>query len=511
MLKFKQFISEYLNDNQRERVNSWLPDKESGRIYSPKAEQISGHIIPEGQHSITIPAVAHTMRAVHSHLDTHGYTNHDYASGTTTDNHGRQVSIGKALEKTKAPDQLKNDYANDDRENAKDLEKHDIVISRHPYHVAEASTNKPWKSCAGLTKSGGFCRYGGGAAARVLKNEIEEGTHVAYLVPKLKKGEESSNSFPDIQKRIDKAKGRIYLKPHSSKSGHTVLSPEDKVYQKEGKGKNLGFLRSVQQFSSTAFPMKNGEIYHKNNNVYDDDGSSGTPKFNTSDESVDKIMKSDDLNARHYLRTSKHLNSDQLHKLIDYHDDPVHDKYALTDLARNPNIRKPHIDKLLNRNIPEVNNALAFYPKLHRSHIDHLINTGDSNTHLNLINNSNKDLLTKDHLHSIIDKALESENADTEKGEARKLTPEKMQNIYNSNNHGNILKWVINHSSIDSSHIDKLMKSNNPALHGALIAKDKLSDDHLKHIRDKWQDVDLPHLWQHPSERADNFLAHRNS
>ena len=251
MLRFKQFISEVLNQAQRDKVNTWLPDKESGLIYSPKAEEISKHIIPEGRHHIVIPAVAHTMRAVHAHLDANGYTNHNYAQGTTTDKHGREISIGKALERTKADDQLRNDFANDDRENAEHLEKHDIVISRHPHHVAEGSTNKPWKSCAGLTATGRFCSYGQGAAARKLPEEIRQGTHVAYLVPKLKPGEEQDDSFQGAQNRIDQAIGRIYLKPHKSDSGHEVLVPENKVYQKKRKGqiegKNLGFLRSLLQ------------------------------------------------------------------------------------------------------------------------------------------------------------------------------------------------------------------------------------------------------------------------
>jgi hypothetical protein len=510
MLRFKQFITEYLNPAQRDKVNSWLPDKESGRIYSPKAESISGHIMPEGQHAITIPAIAHTMRAVHGHLDQHGYTNHNYAAGTTTDKHGRTVNIGKALEKTKASDQLKNDFANDDRENAVDLENHDIVISRHPHHVAEASTNKGWKSCAGLTATGRFCRYGGGAAARKLPKEIEHGTHVAYLVPKLKQGEESSNSFPDIQKRIDKAKGRIYLKPHhSEQSEHTVLEPEDKVYQREStgkaKGKNLGFLKSVVNFSRQNFPMNAGESYRKNTNVYDDDASSGRPKFNTSDESIEKILKSDDPRIKSELRGSKDLTADQLHKLIDYHDHPQYDKVGLEELSRNSNLDKSHIDKLLSKNISSVNSTLALKKNLHKSHVDHLVNSNDSRVIQNLIGNDNKKMLSREHLHRIVDNALSDEKAHFERGKKAGATEQETHIMLGYSDPRKTLRNLGSQHNLDQAHIDKIVThSNNPYTHADLLnhankglypkANELISDDHLKSIHDKWKDTDFSHV-----------------
>ena len=157
------------------------------------------------------------------------------------------------------------------------LEKHDIILSRHPYHVAESSTNKPWKSCATLTASGRPCSYGGGAAAKKLPDEIKHGTHVAYLVPKLKPEEKEDDSFNGAQSRIDNATARVLLKPHKSEqSGHTILVPENKVYQKQKsgsyEGKNVGFLRSLEHFTNKHFKMKEGEVYKKNSHVYDDDG-----------------------------------------------------------------------------------------------------------------------------------------------------------------------------------------------------------------------------------------------
>lgn len=522
MLRFKQFILEYLNDAQRDKVNSWLPDKKSGRIYSPKAEQISGHIMPEGQHSIVIPAVAHTMRDVHAHLDKHGYTGHDYTSGTTTDRHGRRVSIGGVLEKTKADQKLINDFANDDRMNAADLENHDIIISRHPHHVAEGSTNKPWTSCAGLTKSGRFCRYGDGAAARKLEDEIREGTHVAYLVPKLKEGEESSNSFPDIQKRIDKAKARVFLKPHHSRAympdDHVVLEPEDKVYDKSNQGKNLGLLKTLKKFTGENFKKQPGKLYYKNAKVYDDDSSAGTPKFDTSDESVDALMKSDDPRVKSELRISRDLSADQLHKLIDYHDHPDHDLQGIAELASNKNLNKTHIDKLLGRNIERVNNILIANHKLNKSQIDGLI--GNSDYHFSLVN-SRKNKLSADHLHKVLDSALEEEKNTINRANARatergiQQNNEELHNIIRNGAHHYTMRDLARHSSFDSSHFDKLLQSNDPVLHSFAIQDNpqKITNDQAEAISNKWKDTDFSHFNQfyNPKSQADDLLKSRKA
>ncbi len=518
MLRFKQFIKEYLNPAQRDKVNSWLPDKESGRIYSPKAEEISGHIIPEGRHHIVIPAIAHTLRAVHGHLDKHGYTNHDYVYGTTTDKHGRQVSIGKALERTKAPEQLKNDYANDDKKLATELENHDIVISRHPHHVAEASTNKPWKSCAGLTASGRFCSYGGGAAAKRLPDEIKHGTHVAYLVPKLKPDEEPDDTFNGIQNRIDKATARAYLKPHTSEqSGHTIIVPENKVYQKQRRGtyegKNVGFLRSLEKFTDQHFPMREGEVYKKNQNVYDDDGTLNEPKFNTSDKSLDQLKTSDNPRVRTTLRRSKNLTADQLHKLIDYYNHPEYDKDAMEELATNPNLRKEHIDKLLSRNVHTVNTRLATKPNLSKTQVDHLINLNSNDINYSLGFNKNKKLLSKDHIHKIIDKTLQTENEIEEKSKSRNHTLAQLHSVlYHGMNHENNL-FLLNHDNIKTEHIDRIVSSNNPYLHSRMIENHShhLTNDHLQQIIDKWKDKDLSHFndWHNPHKIATDKLKDR--
>lgn len=511
MLRFKQFINEWLNDNQKLSVNKWLPDKESGRIYSPKAEEISRHIMPEGQHAIVIPAIAHTMRAVHEHLNNNGYSNHDYAKGTTTDRFGRIVSIGKALEKTKASQELKHDFANDDRKNAVDLENHDIIISRHPYHVAEGSTNKPWKSCNTLTASGRPCKYGDGAAARRLPAEIQHGTHVAYLVPKLKEGELSSNSFPDIQSRIDKTTGRIYLKPYESEdSKHTVLVPENKIYQPSRKGeKNLGFLRSVQEFASKHFPMKEGEVYNKNRYVYDDDGSVNTPKFNLSETSFNILKNHRDPRVRTKLIHSDSLSDDQINHLIDHFTNP-HD---LAEISERKKLSNDQIQKLLDKNIPHTLYGIAHRENLHPKFIDHIINKNDESANYSLTNNNTKSL-TSDQLHKIIDTSIKNEHQIINRMKQGKFNDQGIAAALNNTTlSGRIFPKLFSNDHFDSSHLNKILNSDNPDVARTILVTNSndLSNEHLKFLHDKWKSASHLEGYNNPAKRAEEILDKRET
>lgn len=500
---FKSFLvlQEELNAAQKMRVQSWLP-KDEPLIRSEEAERLSGHVIPPGQQHIVIPATPTVMNRVREHLQNNGHDIHDYAAGLAKDKYNRTLNIGRALSKTKAPQELIDSYASDDRKSAVEMDKHEIVISRHPYHVAEGSTGKSWQSCAGLTATGLPCRYGGGAAARKLPDEIQQGTHVAYLISKNKPGKELS-----IQERIDKAKARVYLKPHESQqSGHKVLVPEEKVYSGgQGSGKNQGFLDSVKEFANKNFPMKPGELYYKNKKVYDDDATASQPKFVASDESINKIMSMGDPSASSALRRNPNLSAEHLHKLIDYHDHPILDELALEQLSTNPSLNNDHIDKLLNKNIPGVNAILGRHKNLSEKHIDRLLNSEYNDYTPLMINNlnsahTNTSKLSSKHLHKMLDIAKD-------------FKENNIPSNIESDTEGHLdsaIEWMVYHKNLDHSHIDKIINNfDDPHVHINLIRKfpEKLTDEHLQTLIDKWKNYDRP--WVSPADPAQNELAKR--
>lgn len=261
-------LHEELTDKQKEKVDDW-GDGSRGR-------ELSSHVFPKGQDRIEIPfnmietpVVPHPD--VKKHLENNGYQISDYKSGFANDKYGRSVSIGKILNKTKAPQDIVSSFINDPQRAASTVEKPKIIFSRHPYDVAGMSTDRGWRSCMTM---------GSGCNQHYLEDDIKQGTHVAYLV---RPGDD------DIKKPM----ARIALKPFRADEqlsgfatdGHTILRPESSVY---GIGKNRNFdendasgvdsdiinsfKHSVRDWTARNFPMKENTVYRKHEDVYDDDG-----------------------------------------------------------------------------------------------------------------------------------------------------------------------------------------------------------------------------------------------
>lgn len=96
-----------------------------------------------------------------------------------------------------------------------------VVISRHPYDVAGMSTDRSWGSCMNLglgplvyntTHSNSEGRYN-----RYVKNDIKQGTIVAYLVS-------GSDRHSNGKLAVRRPLSRTLMKPHSSSSYDTAYS-----------------------------------------------------------------------------------------------------------------------------------------------------------------------------------------------------------------------------------------------------------------------------------------------
>ena len=159
----------------------------------------------------------------------------------------REYNIGKLLERHKANDTIKSAFQNDPaRKNANSTD-YDLVISHHPHDVYGMSTGRSWTSCTDMdTRAIGTTH---------MKDEINNHTHVAYLV---RKG-------GDVDKD---AIARIKLSHHTSvESGHQTLIPETRVY---GTAPD-SFHSKVDEIVKQHFPRKN-ELYIKEPSIYNDNG-----------------------------------------------------------------------------------------------------------------------------------------------------------------------------------------------------------------------------------------------
>lgn len=312
-MKNYKTILEELTPRQKKKVDSW-----SG---SNEADEISRHVFPEGNDRVYIPLenapdnpdrTTEPDYRVEDHLKKHGYSVHDYAKGIarkqitvgnpqkgvpfqTKEQH---VSIGKVLQSTNAPDHVKHAFANDtNRQGAHIGGDYHVVVSKHPYDVAGASTDRGWTSCMDMNAAG-KC----GNHSDQIENDIKYGTHAAYLVHK-------------NDHNIENPVARVMLKPFRSEdSDHTILRPEEKVYgvstRKAGDAGNViknkaqeDLLHTLHQWTDKNYPAKPAEVYRKHHGVYDDDMK--TLHYDKSQKSLDAISKHPDEQVRHALTSER--------------------------------------------------------------------------------------------------------------------------------------------------------------------------------------------------------------
>lgn len=106
MLRFKQFLKEYLTDVQRERYS----DVEM----TPKARDATDHFFGEGNDQVREELKgfeadkSETHRKIEQHLG-QDISHEDYRKGTTADKFGRQVKLGKLIKDQQLRDEFNRD------------------------------------------------------------------------------------------------------------------------------------------------------------------------------------------------------------------------------------------------------------------------------------------------------------------------------------------------------------------------------------------------------------------
>lgn len=104
------------------------------------AEQISQHVIPLGEDRVVIPlerTITPDTR-VSKHLEDNGYKIHDYEQGLAvkSDSPDRKMRIGRILQQTNAPQNIKTAYEKDPARQGIKSDPAYVVISRKPSDVA---------------------------------------------------------------------------------------------------------------------------------------------------------------------------------------------------------------------------------------------------------------------------------------------------------------------------------------------------------------------------------------
>lgn len=314
-----QLIFEELTDSEQYDADRM---KGSGHSYysdvflskHPKAKEAFDRARSDGERSgrIRIPVDIHPdnikpSERVTSHLSLHGYSTTpemyskglahkevvvgDPERGIPFQKKLVQKRIGAVLKETGASQEITDHYANDPVRQSATNHQYDIIFSNNNRDLYGMSTGRSWVSCGTMRKN---CETfnGNGPAAKKMKDEINNHTHVAYLVPR----------GGDVDKE---AIGRLLFKHHTSiESGHETLFPESHVYGSPP----ANFAKIADSVVSSLYTRK-PELYAKNSNVYNDDGKQFRfPEGRVSPEHVDSMyahvksnVKKSDTRKKYYL------------------------------------------------------------------------------------------------------------------------------------------------------------------------------------------------------------------
>jgi hypothetical protein len=164
-----------------------------------------------------------------------------------------------------------------------------VVISRHPYDLAGASTDRSWTSCMDL----GFEKINYpnkepnvGVHKKYVAGDIEEGSLIAYVIPK---NELYKGANGETKARLAKPLSRITIKPHSSDKGNAYsIGP---MYG----NKYPEFSDMVREWISKTLNDKltGDEVIYRNRKLYDDSGEDKGVnfEFNPGNAIADEVLK----------------------------------------------------------------------------------------------------------------------------------------------------------------------------------------------------------------------------
>ncbi len=206
------------------------------RIYIPFEYQVGKDEVP-------------TNAAVKWYLSEEGYEVINYLEGYC-EKDGRIFRIGKVLNQIKRQDLLK--IFNEDPHRALQNKDFLICISKHPYDIAGMSTNRGWTSCMNLED---------GKHKKHIKDEIKEGTIIAYLID-------------SKDRNINHPYGRINIKPYDNIYGEMAWNLAFYCYgsllddKQKPNGISLKFKETLDDFININLNKKEDGFYKIKKKVY---------------------------------------------------------------------------------------------------------------------------------------------------------------------------------------------------------------------------------------------------
>jgi len=219
----------------------------------------------------------------------------NYIKGTVIDKYDREVKIGKILQKINP--ELLQKFNNDiNREASKDKNQL-VVISKSPYDIGGASTDRGWDSCMNLYT---------GKNASYINCDVKQGTIIAYLI-----------DVNDLN--VNNPQARMFIKPfiNIKDKKDIIYYPERVVYGTAPKSFEV-FINKIFE----KYHPKSG-IYSLTPDLYADDADEDEERlidfksieYSNRDKQIEKkIIKNiplskDELNINNLILVNKNIES----------------------------------------------------------------------------------------------------------------------------------------------------------------------------------------------------------
>ena len=238
----KSFNRERYSDIFKKLGDQYSHDKNYNRIYIPlQSDEQKGPI-------------SNTQNEVTSFLEENGYKVIDYIKGTAKYGDSKNVtSIGKILGKLKAG-QLMNSFVSDESRKALTSNISDlmIVISRHPYDIAGADTDRNWTNCMTMGHSDS-------QRVQKLKDELKD------LKYKFKIAELEMSNQPGIKKtNPEDDYSYEYTDEFMGSSLYKLIkkiaSVENEILERGEEGQNVKYLlNDVKEGSLISYLIKKND------------------------------------------------------------------------------------------------------------------------------------------------------------------------------------------------------------------------------------------------------------
>ena len=510
--EYNDLLNEELNDDQKAVVDSWGANT--------KAKKISANVIPKGEDRTYIPLEhpddnkpVEPHPDVKAHLEKHGYKITDYKGNKAVEpKYGREIRIGKALNATGASKDLMDTFNNDPKRAASNSGKLGVVISRHPHDVAGMSTDRGWRSCMKMGKTGNKKDYDAGQYSHYLKHDVKQGTHVAYLVH-------------EHDKEAKQPLARIALKPFQSEDKKdTILRPEGTQYGTS----DHAFGHTVKKWAETNFPAKEDKIYRKNTKLYDDDNKGTVASTNTLLKSKSYMDRADAFSNSDV--THEHINqglndpSEEVRKAAISHpnatpehlskvlDNPDADRNLRIAALKHPKLPTKEITKVLNsptgyRNDTDKEYALRS-PNVTPEHVTKALDDPSSGVRKAAIGNQHVKL-TPEHISKVLDNPKEDTGT---KAMAVRRPEATAEHITKGLNHNNpyVRHFAIKNPNANEEHITKALNDPDDDIRRSAILHPKATPEHItKALNDNDEDV-IQAAIRHPNATSEHITKALN-